>query len=170
MSGNWSRFEAAEFIGLESVPDAVRDDLRALPKSFFGRRYSSSSHVEWMELPSRGGLIRFWTTGILGEMYVDPSTGEVLERLAIPDGTPRVVNSSVRQFARSLTTILDMFPFYDADASDEELDAAADRVRAVLASIDQLALVPDSFWGDFVDDVSAGDFATEQVVGGADPD
>jgi len=57
-----------------------------------------------------------------------------------------------------------LFPFYDRDTSLEDREAVATKIGNVIRRIDSVAIRPDSFWETFVDDVTIGDFATQDLV------
>jgi hypothetical protein len=74
------------------------------------------------------------------------------------------VNSSIELFATTTRAVLEEFPLYSEDAPFSEFDAAAHRIRAIIAQLDPAAMRDDdSFWLTFVNDVAHGDFSSEDV-------
>jgi hypothetical protein len=59
---------------------------------------------------------------------------------------------------------IDRFPYYDNDASDEEINATAEELQAIIGSIDPEAIVPDRYWSAFIDDARIGDLSTEGIL------
>ena len=170
----WPRYREAVFTGWHGIPSAVRAAIEAakLPHDFFSRRYLTLPMVEPTDVPGGGTLYRIGTEGLVCSIYWDPASGAVLSRTDRPIGphqqTPagRVffVNSSLRQFVETVQGMLAAFPYYDRTAEFEELEAAADRLRALIEPIDPAALEPNTLWDAFAADVANGDFATEDVL------
>jgi hypothetical protein len=167
MALEWPRFEPAAFSGWDAVPDEVRKALIAamVPKHFFGRRYSALAEPLVVDSPSGTRLVRFGNTMLYGGIYLNPSTGEVLELVDHPGATPLPVNTTLERFTMTVKTVIEMFPFYSDNSELEDRVKAAKEIAAAIRRIDPTALTPDSFWGTFIDDVINGDFATEDVVG-----
>lgn len=170
MTLGWPRYEAATFSGWDSVPDEFRDSLLAagLPSSLFGRRYTTLEEPVLVEDGFEGPLVRFGQTMLFGGIYWDPSSGQVREHLDRPGMPPLVVgivNTTLEQFASTAKVVIELFPYYDNAAQLEDRMRAAAKISAAIEQIDDGALSPDTFWSTFVDDVVAGDFATDDVVG-----
>lgn len=169
MAVGWPKFEPAVFVTWDSVPDEARSALLAagVPQSFFGRRYRAVPEPVLVRVADGRHLVRFGQAMLFGSMYLDPSTGRVLQLADTPEASGHIVNGSLDQFANTIRAVIGMFPFYDGDSELEERVQVAGRIAEVIRRIDMSALDPDGFWGTFLDDVINGDFATEDVVGGA---
>jgi hypothetical protein len=167
MALEWPRFEPAAFSGWDSVPDEVRKALIAarVPQRFFGRRYSALAEPILVAYPNGTSLVRFGQTMVYGGIYLNPSTGEVLELVDHPGATPLPVNTTLDRFTTTVEKVLGMFPFYSDNSELEDRVRVAKEIGAAIRQIDPFALSPDSFWATFLDDVINGDFATEDVVG-----
>lgn len=74
------------------------------------------------------------------------------------------INTSIEKFVLTVKAVIDRFPYYEEDAADEEVEAAAADVRAIIERIDPAAVVPDRYWSTFVDDMEMRDLSTEEVL------
>lgn len=166
-TSGWPSFELASFTAWDSVPDDARQALQAvqLPRNFFGSRYMTIPEPLVVEFPDGRRLVQFGQTMLFGKVYFDPSTGQVLERVDRPWASTQFVNSSLGQFTSTIRAVLDMFPFYDGNSELEERMGVTATISNIVGRIDPAALDPNGFWGTFLDDVTNGDFATEDVLG-----
>jgi len=162
-SEHWPHYENVVPPIAPQVPEELAASLATLgvPRNFIGKRYRLSSEVRPVALPAFGTLVQF-ADSALGALYLDPSNGKVISPTSA-DG-PIIVNSSLRQFDDTVRTVIEMFPFYNRGSSIEERQGVADRMRSALQLIDPAATVVDSFWGNYIDDLEIGDFATEDVL------
>jgi hypothetical protein len=157
-------------------PPALRDLLqrapsvrRALfvdgvPKGFIGRRYTADSSVALLEQEGREQILRFGSSGLSDAIGVDLVTGHVVEIIDVRAFASLFVNTSIEQFTQTVKAIIDRFPYYDRDTTDEEIQAIASELLHTIRSIDSEAAVPDRYWSTFVDDVEIGDLSTEAIL------
>jgi hypothetical protein len=128
--------------------------------------YRASEEPVSVQVPGYGELIRFGNAGLSGGVYMDPSSGHIVELIDHPGAVPQLVNTTLEQFVATVKTVIDLFPFYHRNSGLEDRIKAGARISAAIGALDSAALASDSFWGTFVDDVVTGDFATEDVVPG----
>jgi SUKH-4 immunity protein len=157
------RFELADLTGLDTVPDWLRDGLAGVPRGSIDGHYRATSEATFVDVPGRGPLIRFGTTGVFGPIYVDPSSGAVVAGDDVGEELC-FANSSLEQFTRTVRGLIDLFPYYEESGDYEEAEAAAARASELIAGIDPPAAEPDTVWGTFIDDVANGDFATRDIL------
>jgi hypothetical protein len=150
---------------LEHAP-SVRQALFAdgVPKNFIGRRYSADLNVTLLEREGSEPLLRFGSSGPSDAIGVELATGHVIEVIDTPGSHSLFVNTSIEQFTQSVKAVIDRFPYYNANASDEEIEAVADELRELIVSIDPEAAVPDRYWSTFADDAEIGDLTTEAIL------
>jgi len=158
--------ETATFEKAEGIPLDVQRVLAQarVPKASIGRLYSAVHRLEAIVLPGRGLLVKFGCTHLTGSITYDPITGEVLQLSETPGGDPHFVNSTLDQFSRCIRAVVEMFPLYDRESTDDEREQAASRVSGTVKAIDRSAIAADSFWETFVNDVAIGDYATEELT------
>jgi hypothetical protein len=143
-----------------------------LPKFCFGAGKTLEEPVG-IDGPGHGYLIHFAQRGYQG-IYYDPATEEVWWIHDMPGPRPRLVNSTLELFSRTVRAIIEAFPFsegveedvealpWDNDeriaAEERDIDqrnaTAAKRIRA----IDPVAMTPHSFREDLTVDVEIGDY------------
>jgi len=95
---------------------------------------------------------------------VDLRSGHGVEVGEQPDFPSLFVNSSIEQFTRTLKAIADRFPYYDREASDEELESVAVELLDIVRDIDPEAAAADGYWQDFADSAALGDLSTEDIL------
>jgi hypothetical protein len=118
------------------------------------------------------GLLEIGRSGpaVIG---VEPSTGRV--HSVVAGGHPHLVNSSVDHFIEVARRVTGRFPFYSAADQDAEVDTpppsgcgvahrAGNAVRSIIAEVDPPAIAQGTFWGELVDDIRMGDYATEDIL------
>jgi len=159
----WPRFESADLTGLDALPEWLREGLAGIPRRSIDGHYQAAAGATFVDVPGRGPLVRFGTTGVFGPIYIDPSSGVVVAGDDIEEELC-FVNSSLEQFTRTVTCLIDLFPYYEESGDFEAAAAAAARASELIAGIDPPAAEPDTVWGTFVDDVGNGDFATRDIL------
>lgn len=137
-----------------------------VPENLFGR-YRVANAVSVRQAAGRQYAC-FGQSGLDDSVCIDLTSGEVAELLG-ETGEMRFVNTSLELFNQAVNSVLAGFPFYERDASGEQLDRVAHELGERLTAIDQPAMVPDRFWSTLVDDIAIGDFATEDLDDAVDP-
>jgi SUKH-4 immunity protein len=157
-------------------PSGLRDLLRhspsiwqalfidGVPKSFIGRRYTANASVTLLERQLNEKILCFGTSGLSDVIGVDLTTGHVVEVLNARGSPLLFVNTSIDQFTHTVKAVISRFPYYDHDATDEEIQAAATDLREIIRFIDSAAMAPDRYWSTFADDVEIGDLSTEAIL------
>jgi SUKH-4 immunity protein len=150
---------------LHRLPE-VRDALfvTGIPKEFAYHDYKADDVLTFVVHGGRGRLIRFGSSELTDAVCVDPSTGEVVVVIHFPAAPPGFVNSSMPQFTRTMSEVIERFPYYSADASDEEIASASQSLQTIIRNIDPPALIPGRYWSTFIADVEIGDLSTEDVL------
>jgi hypothetical protein len=176
MTDNWPRYEPVTFSTGVNVSPENLDILNqaGLPKTFLTGPLTSEDPVG-VEVPGVGYLIRFESNTFDGT-YLDPMTGNVLciYNNQDPQPYPQFVNTTLGQYVKTLNALIEAFPFYDdldrdlnevdVEVLAAEYEASATRLADIIQAIDPAALVSDSFWANFLDDVRQGDFGTKAVL------
>lgn len=118
MTLEWPKFELAVFSGWDDVPPEARDGLMrvGVPKNSLGMLYRASEEPVSVQVPGYGELIRFGNAGLSGGVYMDPSSGHIVELIDHPRAVPRLVNTTLEQFVATIKTVIDLFPFYHGTA------------------------------------------------------
>ncbi|MEV4806622.1 SUKH-4 family immunity protein [Nonomuraea sp. NPDC049421] len=137
--------------------------MTGIPSGMLGGEYEAAEHLTLMEVPGRGGLIRFGETKN-GDICIDPSTGEVLEVIGQKRDCARLANTNIHLFIESVKAVLDRFPFYSVGSDLDSRVIVANDLTELIRAIDSFAVYQDSFWSTFIDDVEIGDYATEEVL------
>jgi hypothetical protein len=134
-----------------------------IPRKCLDTLYSAAQEITIVEIPPLGRLLRFGGSSHFSDgLFIRPDTGEVVD---IAQGRFRsFVNSSLEQFGHTVTAVMERFPFYSRSAEDENNDAAARDLSEIIRRIDPPAMLDNCFWSGFTDDVSIGDYATEDVL------
>jgi SUKH-4 immunity protein len=138
--------------------------VTGIPKEFFYHEYKADDVLTFVVHGGRGRLIRFGSSELTDAVCVDPNTGEVVVVIHAPAATPGFVNSSVPQFTRTMSEVIERFPYYSADATDEEIASASESLQTIIRNIDPPALIPGRYWSTFIADVEIGDLSTEGVL------
>jgi len=157
-------------------PKALKDILRrspsvrhtlfidGVPKNFIGPRYKADSTVTVLERPGGDAILRFGSSGLSDAIGVHLATGNVVEVISVRDLPLLFVNTSIEKFTLTVKAVIDRFPYYEEDATDEEVEAAAADVGDIIERIDPAAMIPDRYWSTFVDDMEMRDLSTEEVL------
>lgn len=164
-SGNWPRFLLVEICRRPEVavwPNHVPDVL-SVPAAIIGEEYHASSHLEMVSLPGVGELVQFGASGSNFGLFLRVSDGVIVQWNGDAEEVI-YVNSSLQAFVSCVREVIERFPFYAREGSDEEVDGAAESIGQLISSIDREAMTDDSFWETFMRDVENGDYATEDVV------
>lgn len=163
-------FEKTTFSGIPQVaeilalPRSVRRFLfeEGVPKYFFYRGYSADLELSVLRTERRSLFVRFGSDsrGIIG---IDCATGNVIhvssglrERVVFVNTTPGRFNETARTLAQE-------FP-YGTSGELEESHIAADRMRAIIWSVDSGAAAPGSYWPDYADDVDGWMYGMDEIV------
>ena len=145
-----------------TVQALTRDGV---PKAWFYAGYAASRELRAVDVPPLGRLIRFASSGLGASLLVEPVLGEVLFMVAVRGAVPSFVSSSLAQFTATARAVVDRYPYYSLSSSAEEIAEAAAQVARIIEAIDPPAMRPDLYWATFVDDMRAGAFASEILVG-----
>jgi hypothetical protein len=127
----------------------------ALPEKLFSDKYVLRS--EWKITRGTNTIACFADWGYL-RLGVNLSNGNVVEVRRDGSVVPGEVNSSVEQFVETVRAVLDRYPFHGPSPSDDEVEAAADRIRNVIVDIDPLAVKNNLLWSQVIDAIRMGDF------------
>jgi hypothetical protein len=148
------------YSGLADLPSSARRYLveEGLVASCPARGFVADESLRIQHIGLRP-WVRLGSTALRGVLALDLSSGEVIE---FPDlRRPDVMvwaNVSVAAFDACATTLNSLLPLYPADASEEEQNDAAERVKSALQGFDGDAVMPDTFWGDVLDSIRIGDY------------
>ena len=158
----------------DSLPGSIADPdpavVRALtregvPKAWFYAGYGAARELRAVEVAPLGRLIRFASSGLGASLLVEPALGEVVFLVSVRGAVPIFVNSSLAQFSATARAVVDRFPYYTLTASAEEVIAAGDDVARIIEAIDPPALGSELYWATFVEDMRAGAFPSELLIG-----
>lgn len=116
-----------------------------------------------VSLPGVGELVQFGASGSNFGLFLRVSDGVIVQWNGDAEEVI-YVNSSLQAFVSCVREVIERFPFYAREGSDEEVDGAAESIGQLISSIDREAMTDDSFWETFMRDVENGDYATEDVV------
>jgi hypothetical protein len=164
-AASWPRFDLVRIgASADMLAPVARRLAAGVPKGLLGQEYRPLDQAA-MLAPGDGGLVAFGTSGGYGRICVEPATGAVVHVPTIRKLTRNPVNASLDLFGECVAAVIRRFPFYCEDSAPEEREQVAEELRAVLAGIDATASAHNGFWETFVDDVAAGDYATEEIVG-----
>jgi hypothetical protein len=172
MSDRPLMYESYVFAEPPSLGDLLRNSpsvrhalfIDGVPKRFIGRRYMADPSVAILKRQGDGIIIRFGASGLSDAVGVDLATGHVVEVLDVAGSVPLFVNTSVEMFTKTVKAVIGRFPYYDEDATDEQIQTAATDLRNMIERIDSAAIVPDRYWSTFIDDVELGDLSTEAIL------
>ena len=148
--------------GLPSASRALFQ--RGIPETLLGGRYHADPDLTVLTRGERAPVLRFGTSGLSQAIGIDLATGEVVAVADVSSRPAILVNTTAGTFTSTVQAMIARFPYYAKDASDEEIDRAAEELRELIRSIDEKAAVPGCYWPAFADDVRMGDFNTEDVL------
>jgi len=141
-----------------------------------GPKYRRDTELRPLTYEGIGPLIGFGLSGPFERIAIDPANGAVVDVLAkerapgniniqrLRQPAPGFVNSTLAEFVECVRVAIARFPYYSRDAELEEREEVAKDMLRLLRPIDPPALEPDRFWSTFTDDISIGDFSTEDVL------
>jgi hypothetical protein len=158
--------EPKELEGLLRRSPSVRRALfiDGVPKGFIGPRYRADANVTILNRPGGDAILRFGSSGLADAVGVNFATGNVVD-VSNARGHPLLfVNTSIEKFILTVKAVIDRFPYYEEDATDDEVEGAAADVRDIIERIDPAAVVPDRYWSTFVDDMEMRDLSTGEVL------
>ncbi|MFC1429409.1 SUKH-4 family immunity protein [Streptacidiphilus sp. N1-3] len=94
-------------------------------------------------------------------IVVGSKDGNLLQVDSVDLHTVSVVNSSLNAFVAFMSLCEERYPYYsDAGEGDFEVSiAASEQLGEELTPLDPGALVPGTYWSDFLSDVANGDYA-----------
>jgi hypothetical protein len=139
-----------------------------VPLTLLGR-YVAVERLSTIEDPKRGPLVWFGVEGLSMRICADPTSGEVVAILDVPDAVPHLVSSSLALFSQTIQAVAARVPFYGPDPTVEEMDGAAEDVARIVRAIDPPGMASEGFWSTLVDDVLMGDFMTAEPSEPASP-
>jgi hypothetical protein len=163
-------FENTTFPGIPQVaeilalPSSVRRSLfeEGVPEHFFYRGYSADPDLSVFRAERRSLFVRFGSDscGIIG---IDCASGNVIhvssglrERVAFVNATPGGFTETARILAQE-------FP-YGTSGELEESHLAADRMRAIIWSVDSEAAAPGNYWPNYADEVDGWMYGMDEIV------
>src|SRR4051812_6749236 len=153
---------------LSDLPDSAAVlFVDGVPEEFPSHTYTADSELSIGEPVPGMRYLRFGSSGLSNAVSVDLASGHVLEVLGPPHYGHHAtvfINSSLRLFDDTVRAVISRFPFHDAEAEWDEINAIADELLWMIREIDHDAAEPDRYWSTFVDDVSMGDWNTEMVL------
>jgi hypothetical protein len=160
------------FVESKTIAELLRDlpsvrhalFVAGVPKSFIGRRYTVDSNITPLERERGQPLVRFGSSGLAGAICVDFMNGHVVEVVAARGSEQLFVNASIGQFTQTVKAMIDRFPYYGQEATDDEIDRVAGELLDMIRSIDPEAAVPNRYWSTFADDVQMGDLSTGAIL------
>jgi hypothetical protein len=157
------------------LPAGTPDELFTVGVPIMGPKYNRREALEVVVHPTGSAVVCFGAQPLGDDIGVELATGHVVWMFSrrLQSGMPHLaaippgfVNSDVGSFIGCVRAAIARFPYYSRKAELEERVAVADGLAGVLRRTDAAAIVPDRFWSTFVDDLTNGDFATEDVLGG----
>jgi hypothetical protein len=183
---NWPRFELVTYLEPTGIPHGWDRGLVTLgvPKRIFGS-YKALSHLELIDHPTLGPMVRFATVGRRGAMCLHPATRSIHWLTGSRSGQEHFVNTTLAHFNDSVRAVINMFPFdrsvpsqppqEDASAirQSSKTDHAEDmqwvivgeELRELLRRIDPESVAhSNGFWNTFVTDVQMGNYSTDDVL------
>ena len=184
---SWPRFMLVIYVEPTGIPHGWDRDLIALgvPQRILGNHYTALRHLELVEHPALGFLVRFALVGRRGGICFHPATQSIHWLTGARSGQERFVNTTLAQFNESVRTVIDRFPFdrdvastahpHDTSArwysratgqrSDVQWGHVGEELRELLRRIDPESVAhPDGYWNSFVNDVQMGDYSTDDVL------
>lgn len=172
MSPRRLRYESHVFAEPKELQDLLQSSpsvrhalfIDGVPKNFIGPRYKADSDVTILERQDGDVILRFGSSGLADAIGVHIATGNVVEVINVRDLPLLFVNTSIERFTLTVKAAIDRFPYYEEDATDEEVEAAAVDMREIIERIDPAAVVPDRYWSTFVDDMEMRDLSTREVL------
>jgi hypothetical protein len=163
-------FEKTTFPGTPQVaeilalPRSVRRSLfeEGVPKHFFYRGYSADLDPSVLRTERRSLFIRFGSDsrGIIG---IDCDSGNVIHVSSGLRERVIFVNSTPGKFTETARILAQEFP-YGTSGDLEEGHIAADRMRAIIWSVDSQAAAPGSYWPDYTDEVDGWMYGMDEIV------
>lgn len=139
---------------IRALPSSARRGLleEGIPEYFFYRDYSADPDLAVVQRLERVPLVRFGSDGA-GIMGVDARSGRVLRVYGSRYEKEWPVNETVLKFTETVRALTERFPYYGDDAGYGEIEAAAQELRRIIASIDSEAMAPGSYWAELADEV-----------------
>jgi hypothetical protein len=143
------------------VPAAIAAELlgTGIPGGLIGYEYRPLPEAEFLAGIRQSGVVAVATSGLFGRICVDAATGEIVQIPKVDYPTATHVNRDLHAFTRCVEAVIAHFPFYEEEDSEERFEEAADEVRALVAGIDDSALVHNGFWETLCEDVAMGDYS-----------
>jgi hypothetical protein len=189
---HWPRFELVTYAEPTGIPHGWDRDLITLgvPKRTLGSGYTALSHLDLIEHPTLGPVVRFATVGRRGAMCLHPATGSIRWLTGARSGREWFVNTTLAQFDESVRALIERFPFdrgvpADTPVHDESAQSHAsstdqgddvqwglvqwslvgEELGELLRRIDPESVAgPHGFWNMFVSDVQMGNYSSEDVL------
>lgn len=158
------------------VPGPLPEELFTTGVPEMGPKYRRDTRLRSLAYEGIKPLVGFGLSGPFHRIAIDPATGAIVEVLAKERASGNVnvqglrqpaasyVNSTLVAFIECVRVAIARFPYYSNEADLREREAVANDLRRLLTPVDPPALEPDRFWSTFVDDVTIGDFSTEDLL------
>ncbi len=183
---HWPRFELVTYVEPTGIPHGWDRDLITVgvPKRITGS-YKAVSHLDLIEHPTLGPVVRFATVGRRGAMCLHPATGSIHWLTGARSGQEWFVNTTLAQFNASVRAVIERFPFdrgvpadtplhdesaqwhaSSTDQSDDvQWDMVGEELRELLRRIDPESLAdPNGYWRTFLADVQMGNYSTDDIL------
>jgi hypothetical protein len=141
------------------VPADIAAELlgTGIPGGLIGYEYRPLPEAAFLGGIRQSGVVAVATSGLFGRICVDAATGEIVQIPKVESRTATHVNRDLPAFTRCVEAVIAHFPFYEED-DEERFEEAADEVRALVAAVDDSALVHNGFWETLCEDVAIGDY------------
>lgn len=163
-------FETTTFPGTPQVaailalsPSARRALFEeGMPRHFFYRGYAADLDLSILRAEGRSLFVRFGSDS-RGALGIDCVSGGVIHISNGPWERVIPVNATPSKFTETARILAEEFP-YGTSGGLEESHVAADRMRAIIRSVDSEAAAPGSYWPDYADEVDAWMYGLDEIV------
>jgi hypothetical protein len=163
-------FEKTTFPGIPHVawilalPLSIRRSLfeDGVPRHFFYRGYYANTDLSVLRAAGHSVVVRFGSDS-WGTLGVDGASGNVIHVRNGPGATETYVNATLSKFTDTARVLAEEFP-YGTSGALEESHRAADRMRAIIRSVDSEAAARGSYWSDYPDEVDGWMYSLDEIA------